>query len=405
MTDRFYRAFEERYRGSRELIKGRLKAYQPFLEPLLIAYPKAPALDLGCGRGEWLEYLKELGFSGRGVDLDEGMLSACVELGLKAEKSDALEYLKGVDSDSLSLVSAFHVVEHISFDDLRVLVAEALRVLVPGGLLIMETPNPENIVVATRNFYLDPTHRNPIPSELLGFVVEFTGFRRVKTIRLQESRELIGKQDISFTEVLCGVSPDYAIVAQKSAEAGILASFEGPFTADYGLSLETLSSRFDHRVNEVAARVLEAETSAREAASRAMTAEAKAIEAAAKATESEAQINSMLNSRSWRITAPLRALGRGFRAAQPSSKGWIKLALQHAFLYVQRRPTLKRLVVYIVNLFPGLKSRLVRISRLRSVGQNPYHHHVPLELENLTPHARRIYQRLKTAEEKNRNFR
>ena len=82
MSDGFYRAFEERYRGSRELIKVRLTAYLPFVEPLLEAYPTAEAIDLGCGRGEWLELLAGSGFKPMGVDLDKAMLEACFELGL-----------------------------------------------------------------------------------------------------------------------------------------------------------------------------------------------------------------------------------------------------------------------------------------------------------------------------------
>ena len=86
----------------------------------------------------------------------------------------------------------------------------------PGGLLIMETPNPENIVVATRNFYLDPTHQRPIPPMLLAFVAEYAGFARVKTLRLQESKELVNKGDVSLQDVFAGASPDYAVVAQKT---------------------------------------------------------------------------------------------------------------------------------------------------------------------------------------------
>ena len=97
MTTQFYRAFEDRYRGSREVIKSRLRTYQPFLGALLARYPGAPALDLGCGRGEWLELLTEQGFRARGVDLDAGMLAACLERGLDASHADALAaYLRRV---------------------------------------------------------------------------------------------------------------------------------------------------------------------------------------------------------------------------------------------------------------------------------------------------------------------
>ena len=147
--DPFYRAFEERYRGSRELIKSRLEVYLPFVEPLKTLYEGSEILDLGCGRGEWLELMQQNGFRAKGVDLNEGMLLACRELNLDVCQADALDYLRGLAVDTLSVVSAFQVVEHISFEALRELVDEAHRVLKPGGLLILETPNSENLVVGT----------------------------------------------------------------------------------------------------------------------------------------------------------------------------------------------------------------------------------------------------------------
>ena len=94
MSDHFYRAFEDKHRGSRELIKERLKAYLPFILPLLQAYPQGQAIDLGCGRGEWLELLTEVGLRPIGIDLDDGMLSACRHLGLAAKQGDAIAHLK-----------------------------------------------------------------------------------------------------------------------------------------------------------------------------------------------------------------------------------------------------------------------------------------------------------------------
>ncbi|MBN8777130.1 methyltransferase domain-containing protein, partial [Thiomonas arsenitoxydans] len=73
----FYLAFEDQYRGSRALIKERLRVYLPFVEPLLTVYSSCEALDIGCGRGEWIELLTDTGFSVSGVDLDKGMLEAC----------------------------------------------------------------------------------------------------------------------------------------------------------------------------------------------------------------------------------------------------------------------------------------------------------------------------------------
>lgn len=377
MTDNFYRAFEEKFRGPRELIRKRLTSYKPFLGPLLSVYPEARAVDLGCGRGEWLEYVNHLGFSAQGVDLDEGMLAACVDLGLRAEKDDLLNFLRSVDDESLTLVSAFHVVEHISFENLRALIAEVMRVLKPGGLLILETPNPENIVVATNSFYLDPTHQKPIPPQLLAFTAYFTGFARVKTLRLQEEKGLVDKVSININDLLKGVSPDYAIVAQKHAKTEINSKFDEAFSQQYGLSLDALAARFDERLSKI---------------------EVQANEAEAKAHEALTNLHAVLNSRSWRLTAPLRVGGKKLKTLRHYfKKKQLKLALRHFALYVQKRPRLKRAVLSIINQFPLLKRRLLFITRNESNSEKGNGLKVPLELENLTPRARQIYQDINEA--------
>ena len=248
MSIPFYRAFEDRYRGSRELIHERQQVYVPFLEPLKQLYSECKALDLGCGRGEWLEILQQIGFSPLGVDLDKGMLEACVELGLPVEEGDALQMLKSLPDESLTVVSGFHIAEHIPFEDLKVLVAETLRVLKPAGLLILETPNAENLVVGTQNFYLDPTHERPIPHLLLIFLTEYSGFNRSQLLRLQESAALAEGGAVDLMSVLHGVSPDYAVIAQKQALPEQLDVFDAVFGQDYGLSLETLARRFDSQL-------------------------------------------------------------------------------------------------------------------------------------------------------------
>lgn len=241
----FYRAFEDRHRGSRELIKTRLQQYLPFLEPLAKLHPLGLALDLGCGRGEWLEVANEAGLSARGVDRDQGMLAASIKRGLHVEQKDTLEALQEQPDASVCAVSAFHVVEHITFDRLQNLVREAMRVLVPGGLLILETPNPENLVVGTANFYLDPTHIRPIPPLLLEFLPEHYGFFRYKTLRLQESATLRENEDVRLIEVLSGVSPDYAVIAQKGASKKVLKQFNAAFVRDYGITLGELCERYE----------------------------------------------------------------------------------------------------------------------------------------------------------------
>lgn len=243
----FYQAFSDRFRGSRDLIYSRLLIYLPFINPFkkMINFPSA--LDLGCGRGEFLELLGKNGFDAKGVDLNNETLKTCQALNLNVASFDILTYLKNAPDNSLCIISAFHVVEHIPFNILQDVVKEAYRALIPGGLLILETPNPENLIVGMSNFYLDPTHHKPLPALLLGFLAEYTGFCRVKTLYLQETS--FEDEQISLLNVFHHVSPDYAIVAQKNASQEILLLFNEPFERTYGVNLNTLIEKYENRIN------------------------------------------------------------------------------------------------------------------------------------------------------------
>jgi SAM-dependent methyltransferase len=245
MSGNFYRAFEDRHRGSREVIKERLRAYLPFIGPLAEDSECAAALDLGCGRGEWLELLGEHAFAAQGVDLDDGMLAACREHGLTVETADAIGSLRARPDNSIAVVSAFHLVEHLPFDAVQELVVESLRVLQPGGLLIMETPNPENPMVGACHFYLDPSHVRPIPPDLLSFVAEHAGFARQKVVRLQEEPFLHTAAPIHLINVFASASPDYSVVAQKAAPAEVLERFDPAFGRKFGIGIGELAQRFE----------------------------------------------------------------------------------------------------------------------------------------------------------------
>ena len=183
-----------------------------------------------------------------GVDLDDGMLSACRSRGFNVQTGDAIAHLKSLPADSLSIVSGFHIAEHLSLDNLQTLIKEALRVLKPAGLLILEAPNTENLVVGTSSFYLDPTHQRPLPSSLLSFLTEYFGFARAKVLGVQESIPLREEHGpTSLFAVLSGVSPDYAVIAQKGGDAAALASFDAVFAKEYGLTLVTLANRYQER--------------------------------------------------------------------------------------------------------------------------------------------------------------
>ncbi|WP_163649714.1 class I SAM-dependent methyltransferase [Modicisalibacter sp. 'Wilcox'] len=240
LQDGFYRAFEDRFRGSREEIKRRVRVYLPFVAAVAERHPGVPALDLGCGRGEWLEVLKDAGIEAEGIDQDTGMLQGNRELDLDVKEGEALAYLRQLPDASRISISLMQVVEHIPFDALRHVVQQARRVLVPDGVLIMETPNPENISVGSCNFYMDPTHHTPLPPPLLAFVPEYYGFERVKVLRLQEAPSLHDKTHYNINDILTGVSPDYAVLAQRQQKTTATPAGQEETTAwqaNYGISL------------------------------------------------------------------------------------------------------------------------------------------------------------------------
>ena len=213
MNDDFYVAFEEKFRGSEELIKERQKKYLKFINPLKILKDEVKALDIGCGRGEWISLLNENGFNARGIDINESMVKVASQKGLNAAVNDALGELKSLDENSLDIITAFQVVEHIKFDDVLELIKEAKRVLAPCGILILETPNPENIMVGTQWFYLDATHKNPIPCELLSFATHYYGLERNFIFKTNEKSPSEYERDMGIFDVFEGVSPDYSVIA------------------------------------------------------------------------------------------------------------------------------------------------------------------------------------------------
>jgi SAM-dependent methyltransferase len=243
--DRFYRAFEESFRGSQTETRGKLEAYRPLLETLIQHRPHARAIDLGCGRGEFLDFLSGLGFEAEGVDLDAGMLAAARARGFDVRLADATTSLRALPDASRDVVSGFHIVEHLSFQTLRDMTREALRVLAPGGVLIYETPNPENVNVGIHTFHMDPTHIKPLPPAFLRFLVSFEGARRAHVWRLQHDPRLPAKTAPSFRDLFFGVSPDYAVVGQKGGDEALETALDFAFEGHGGVDLYTLAARLD----------------------------------------------------------------------------------------------------------------------------------------------------------------
>jgi O-antigen chain-terminating methyltransferase len=221
MSDAFYQAFEEKYRGSRASIKLRMSVYEPFLRLISADSKKPSGLDLACGRGEWLEILSELGYDAKGIGKDKGLVEVCRQRGLNVEIKDPIDALKNLASDSLDVVTGFYIAEDIPFEDLKIITKESFRVLKPNGILIFESFNPENIHTGAVSFYRNPQHRQPVSPILLEFLPEYFGFKKVKLFRLNENIDLSPDKLISLRVALGGVGEAYAVVAQKFVNSEI----------------------------------------------------------------------------------------------------------------------------------------------------------------------------------------
>lgn len=373
MSDTFYRALEERFRAPVDEIQRRLSIYRPFLQALRQQNPKAQGFDIGCGRGEWLRVLQDEGISAQGVDLDDEMLRACHESGLQARNQDALSALRELPPESLDLVSAFHVVEHLEFDYLRELIDEAYRVLVPGGLLIMETPNSENLLVGTNSFYLDPTHQRPVPSLFLEFLCQHAGFPQSSLMRLQEDPALHNPEAfIGLWQVLYGASPDYAVIARKAGERSD-DELSTLLQHEYGLSLQSLALRHDQQHLQLLQRQQQHQQQREQQEARHIQ-QLSALQAqieqlaerhtlhAQHIERTEALLAQIYSSRSWRITRPLREFTDFLRHG--NMRGLSRFALRPLGLAIacaRRNSTVAGAARKMLNRMPALNARLQRL--------------------------------------------
>ncbi len=218
--DAFYLSFENRFRGTRDEIKKRLRFYLPILRKARAGIKARPVLDVGCGRGEWLELLREQKLKASGVDLNEAMVGQCKEYHLNVLQADAIEFLRSLPDRSQGAVTGFHIIEHLPFEMLIELIIQSRRVLKPGGIAIFESPNCQNLMVGACYFNVDPTHRNPVYPETAQFMLETQGFERVRLEYLSPmDTTLLGNIDEEpphIRELLYGPQ-DFAVIGYAPA--------------------------------------------------------------------------------------------------------------------------------------------------------------------------------------------
>jgi len=186
-----YERFEAHFRPANGDLTGRFEVYLDDLA--FLSGGSYSLLDIGTGRGDFLTVLKAASIPARGLDLNPEAVSSAAAKGLDVVLADASEYLAQLANESIGAVSALHVVEHLDPNVLIKLIDEIVRVLIPGGVLIFETPNPTNLAVGASSFYHDPTHHRPVTPDYLSFLLSDRGLTDVKTKFLNPLPEFASK--------------------------------------------------------------------------------------------------------------------------------------------------------------------------------------------------------------------
>ncbi|HEU0120233.1 MAG TPA: class I SAM-dependent methyltransferase [Bryobacteraceae bacterium] len=203
--------FAERYRGPEQYVRQNLENYLGYFEG------KTRIVDLGCGRGEMLELLREKGIPALGVDGDEESVAICKSKGLRAEVGDLFTWLQSQADGAFEVLFCSQVIEHLPPLQLPEFVRLCAAKLERGGVLIYETPNPECLAIFATHFYLDPTHHRPVPPVLAAFHMEEAGLGRIEVKRLApaiDSMPSLASLPADFREAFFGCL-DYAIIGRK----------------------------------------------------------------------------------------------------------------------------------------------------------------------------------------------
>jgi O-antigen chain-terminating methyltransferase len=201
-TDPVYLMHQGQFRGDRDTIARRQALYVEYFREA------KPVLDIGCGRGEFLHLLRENDIEARGIDINPEMVKACRNDGFEVQQADLYIALRETQDESVGGIFCAQVVEHLDFGEIKELLASAHRVLKPDGILIAETINPESVFALTRYFYLDPTHKSPLPPSLLEFYARAAGFTSVSLLMLAEAPESERLRAVDLETVMPGAIDD-----------------------------------------------------------------------------------------------------------------------------------------------------------------------------------------------------
>lgn len=215
MESNHYLEFENKFRGDRNKIIEIFNCYDPLIDLVIQNNPSANLVDIGCGRGEWLQKCRDKFDDCIGIEFDASMVKVCRDHGLNVIEGDAIYQLSKFETGSVSVITIFHMIEHLEHNIFIQLINQCQRVLSDDGFLIIETPSIDNLIVSTKSFYIDHTHVNPINPDAACFYLEQTGFSNVKQLYINGG-PLQDASPLKITRILNGVAQDLCIIATKT---------------------------------------------------------------------------------------------------------------------------------------------------------------------------------------------
>ncbi|MFB3896564.1 MAG: class I SAM-dependent methyltransferase [bacterium] len=225
-----YHLFNEKFRDTVDAIKKRQQVYLDYFKG------RTNVVDLGCGRGEFLDLLHEHNISALGIDINEEMIAAIRQRGLQAQTANLLDFLNQSPENSFDGIFSAQVIEHLTLPDIRRMLGLCYQKMQPNGVIIIETLNPLSYYSYSRNYLLDLTHQRPLHPQALKFLMQCDGFRNVEikftsSVALEEMmqgieipKELNPEQVVAWGKVNLALAQlnelffgwqEYAVIAEK----------------------------------------------------------------------------------------------------------------------------------------------------------------------------------------------
>tara|TARA_Y100001968_G_scaffold300640_1_gene312210 strand:+ start:6597 stop:7817 length:1221 start_codon:yes stop_codon:yes gene_type:complete len=248
-----YFELENSFRGSRDEIKNKLSIYDGLLECFSSQADTPTVLDIGCGRGEWLELCSQKGFIATGIESNSSMVNECRSnnLNLNILQGNALDLLKNISDQSISIISAFHLIEHLSYEDIFYLFKQCKRIIKNNGVCIFETPSIDNLIVSSNRFYMDPTHVTPINLENIKFNLMYQGFHEVKHYYINGG-PLEKDSNHTVTRILNGTAQDLLLIAIPTSNCPLLLENKSPSwesTVNQSITTFKAAEEFDSQLS------------------------------------------------------------------------------------------------------------------------------------------------------------